>query len=229
MTRCVYLTFFGEYRGHAHPHESPRAITVPLIILAVLSVIAGLANATAFGVEEFAKYVEPTFAFPPVLVPDFDITLAAASFFLVVISLGVATVFWLDRRELRALKGLTDRSGAAKAGHRFLVKKYYLDDFYEGTVVGGIKGPIARASYWVNQHVIDGVVNFVGRTTAAFGRLTYRYFDQDVVDGAVNGIAAETGEAGGLLRYVQSGRIQRYALLLFASVGVLALSIVVFS
>jgi NADH-quinone oxidoreductase subunit L len=229
MTRCVYLTFFGEYRGHAHPHESPRAITVPLIVLAVLSVIAGLANATAFGVEEFAKYVEPTFAFPPVIVPDFDITLAAASFFLVVIALGVATVFWLDRKELRALKGLTERSGAAKAGHRFLVKKYYLDDFYEGTIVGGIKGPVARASYWVNQHVIDGVVNVVGRSTAAFGRLTYRYLDQDVVDGAVNGIATETGEAGGLLRQVQMGRVQRYAMFLFGSLIVLVLSIVVFS
>ena len=140
MTRCVYLTFFGEYRGHAHPHESPRAITVPLIVLAVLSVIAGLANATAFGVEEFAKYVEPRVAFPPVLVPDFDITLAAASFFLVIIALGVATVFWLDRKELRGLKGLTERSGAAKAGHLFLVRKYYLDDFYEGTDRRGHQG-----------------------------------------------------------------------------------------
>jgi NADH:ubiquinone oxidoreductase subunit 5 (subunit L)/multisubunit Na+/H+ antiporter MnhA subunit len=34
MTRCVYLTFFGEYRGHGHPHESERVITVPLVILA---------------------------------------------------------------------------------------------------------------------------------------------------------------------------------------------------
>ena len=41
MTRCVYLTFFGEYRGHGHPHESPKAITVPLIILAGFSVVAG--------------------------------------------------------------------------------------------------------------------------------------------------------------------------------------------
>ena len=34
MARCVYLTFFGEYRGHGHPHESERTITIPLIILA---------------------------------------------------------------------------------------------------------------------------------------------------------------------------------------------------
>ena len=47
----------------------------------------------------------------------------------------------------------------------------------------------------------------------------YRILDQEVVDGAVNGIANETGNAGGLLSYVQSGRVQRYALILFASVG----------
>ncbi len=228
MTRCVWLTFFGEYRGHAHPHESPRAITVPLIVLAGFSIVAGLANATAFGIEEFAKYVEPRVAFPPVIVPDFDLTLAAVSFFLVIISLGVAAVFWLDRKELKALKGLTDRSSAAKAGHRFLLNKYYLDHLYEGTIVAGIKGPIARASYWVNQNVIDGVVNAVGKGASGFGKLAYR-FDQSVVDGAVNGIANQTGEAGGMLRYLQSGRVQRYALILFASIGVMALLLVIFS
>ena len=74
-----------------------------------------------------------------------------------------AAVFWLDRKELAGLKGLTERSRAAKAGHAFLLNKYYLDHLYEGTIVAGIKGPIARASYWVNQHVIDGVVNGAGR------------------------------------------------------------------
>src|SRR5437667_3100095 len=57
MTRCVYLTFFGEPRGLAaehHPHESPPAITVPLVVLAVLSVTAGLLNAPH--VELFRKW-----------------------------------------------------------------------------------------------------------------------------------------------------------------------------
>jgi NADH-quinone oxidoreductase subunit L len=229
MTRCVYLTFFGEYRGHGHPHESPRAITGPLVVLAGFSVVAGLANASAFGIEEFAKYVEPKFAFPPVITPDFDITLAAVSFALVVLALGFATVFWLDRKELQALKGLTDRSRVAKAGHLFLVNKYYLDQFYEGTIVDGIRGPLARAAYWVNQNVIDGVVNAAGKGTSGFGRVVYRFVDQDVVDGAVNGIARETGQAGGLMTYIQTGRVQRYALILFGSVGLLALALVVFN
>ena len=51
MTRCVYLTFFGDYRGHGEPHESPPIITVPLLVLAGLSVLAGFTNAGAFGIE----------------------------------------------------------------------------------------------------------------------------------------------------------------------------------
>jgi len=229
MTRCVWLTFFGEYRGHHHPHESPKAITGPLIVLAGFSIVAGLANASAFGIEKFKEYVEPHGPwFPHVVQPDFDIGLAAISFAIVVVAIGIGLFFWLDRKELRGLKGLTARSGAAKAGHGFLVNKYYLDHLYEGVVVAGIKGPIARASYWVNMHVIDGVVNSVGKGSAALGRLTYRYVDRDVVDGAVNGLARETDQAGGLLRPLQSGRLQRYALFLFASVGLIALAIAIF-
>jgi NADH-quinone oxidoreductase subunit L len=44
MTRAVWLTFFGEYKGHAHPHESPKLMTYPLIALAGFSVVAGLIN-----------------------------------------------------------------------------------------------------------------------------------------------------------------------------------------
>jgi len=57
----------------------------------------------------------------------------------------------------------------------------------------------------------------------------YRFVDQDVVDGAVNGIANETGQAGGLMTYIQTGRVQRYALILFGSVGFLALALVIFN
>ena len=230
MTRCVWLTFFGEYRGHAHPRESPRAITGPLVVLAGFSIVAGLANASAFGIEKFKEYVEPRGSFfPEVVTPDFDIALAAASFAIVVIAIGIGLFFWLDRKELRALKGLTERSRALEAGHTFLLNKYYLDHLYENGIVGGIKGPIARASYWVDQNVIDGAVNAAGKGSAALGQLVYRYVDQDVVDGAVNGIGRGTDEVGGLLRYVQSGRVQRYALMLFAAVGLLALALVLFS
>ena len=101
----------------------------------------------------------------------------------------------------------------------------HLDDLYEGVIVSGVKGPIARASYWFNQTVIDGVVNGAGRGATRAGRWAYDVFDQELVDGAVNDIGRETAMAGGGMTKLQSGRLQRYALLLLASVGVIGLAI----
>ena len=89
-----------------------------------------------------------------------------------IIALGVG-VGLLARPQGAAGRSRASPSATArrKAGHTFLVNKYYLDDLYEGIIVAGIKGPIAAASYWVNQHVIDNVVNYAGRGSAALGRL----------------------------------------------------------
>ena len=72
MTRVVYLTFFGTYRGHGHPHESGPRILVPLYVLAFFAVVAGLFNMpTGFQLwpeswqERFGHYVEPAAAYFP--------------------------------------------------------------------------------------------------------------------------------------------------------------------
>ncbi len=225
MTRCVYLTFFGEFRGHGEPHESPPTLTVPLVVLAVMSVGAGFINAEAFGIENFRDWFEGAVALPTLRHPSFNSVMAVVSVTVAVIGIGIAAYLWFQRQELGPFRGLTQRNAAAHAGYRFLENKYYLDDLYENVIVGGIRGPVAQASYWVNQHVIDGVVNAIGRGTATVARETYDVIDQKVVDGAVNGLAETTGETGGLLRYVQSGRVQRYALTLFAAVGALSLAL----
>jgi NADH-quinone oxidoreductase subunit L len=225
MTRCVYLTFFGEYRGHGQPHESEPAITIPLIILAGFSILVGLVNAAPLGIEKFTEWVEPTVNFPSLVHAEFDYPKAIISVTIAAIGIGIAAFFWFRREELGPLKGLTQRNKAAHAGYAFLDNKYYLDHLYENVIVDGIRGSIARASYWVNQHVIDGAVNGVGRITARSGRVLYDVVDQRGVDGAITGIATGTGDAGSALRTVQSGRVQRYALFLFAAVGILALAL----
>ncbi len=226
MTRCVYLTFFGEYRGHGHPHESPRAMTVPLVVLAAFSVGAGLVNASAFDIEKFSEWVEPTVAFPELVHPDFELTGALLSLLCAGLGIVLAYAYWF--REAGP-HGLTERNRLARSGYTFLENKYYLDHLYENIIVASIKNAIARASYWVDQNVIDRAVNDVGTGAARVGRFAYDVVDQDVVDGAVNGIAVSTGETGGLLRYVQSGRVQRYALMLFAAVGLLSLALLIFN
>jgi len=144
MTRCVYLTFFGEYRGHGHPHESPPAITVPLVVLALLSVGAGLVNAPFFGYGfadftlnrtiELAGVEEHAFSFPD----------AVLSTLVVLAGITVAGMAYLGGR---LPVGLTHRNRAAHDGYTFLANKYYLDHLYTGIVVGGIKGPVARLMY----------------------------------------------------------------------------------
>jgi NADH-quinone oxidoreductase subunit L len=227
MTRCIYLTFFGEYRGHGHPHESEPLITVPLIILAFFSVFAGLLNAAPFGIEKFKEWVEPTVAFPTLVHADFDVPKAIISVTIAVLGIGIAAFFFFRKEEEGPLRGLTQRNALARAGYTFLEKKYYLDVLYENIIVAGIKGPIARAAYWFDQHIIDKIVNSVAWGARRLGVFTYDVIDQKVVDGAVNEIAEVTGETGGLLRYIQSGRVQRYALLLFAAVGLLSLALLI--
>jgi NADH-quinone oxidoreductase subunit L len=260
MTRCVYLTFFGEYRGghahaeqaHAHgladeeehdpahatahgaahdaghdahhggPHESPRAITGPLWVLTFFSLTAGFLNAVAFDVHWFQEWVEPRVAFPSVTHPDFSVGKAVLSVAIALVGIGAAYLFyWRGMGPQR----LSERNGLARAGKQFLVNKYYLDWLYTDVIVAGVKRPIARAAYWVNQHVIDNVLNVTGRGARALGRVTYDYVDQKVVDGVANGLAAGTGEAGGAVRQIQTGRLQFYAFMLVLAVGVFALAL----
>ena len=224
MTRCVYLTFFGEYRGHGHPHESPPVITVPLIVLSVFAVLAGFLNAAAIHVEKFAEWVEPRVAFPELVHPEFDYPTAIISLSIAALGIGIAAYFWFKREELGALKGLTQRNKLAHAGYTFLENKYYLDVLYENVIVASIKGGMA------NGCVLGQPARHRRRSSTApgkgakvVGKFTYEKLDQKGVDGAVNGVAEITGESGGLLRYLQSGRVQRYALLLFGAVGLLSL------
>ncbi|MFZ4514769.1 MAG: NADH-quinone oxidoreductase subunit L [Acidimicrobiia bacterium] len=235
MTRCVYLTFFGEYRGHHHPHESEKAITIPLWILAFFSVFAGWLQATFIHFEKFGDWIEPlsevdlngkmVAAFPELVHPHFELWLPAVA--LVVGATAIGLMYLYYWRNLGP-HGLTQRNAVARAGYTFLENKYYLDALYTGVIVGGIKGPIARLSYWINQNVIDAVPNGVGKASVALGRFAYDVVDQEGVDGVVNGLATGAGGFGGVLRRLQTGRVQWYALMLFFAVGLISLAVALY-
>ena len=131
------------------------------------------------------------------------------------------------RGALTPVYGLTRRSTTARAGYNLLVNKYYLDHLYTDIVVGSIKGPIARAAYWFNQVVIDGVVNGVGIGARRAAHVTYDVIDQKVVDGLVNGAGAGAEESGSFLRHMQTGRVQQYAAALFFAAAAFAVGLLV--
>jgi NADH-quinone oxidoreductase subunit L len=228
MGRCVFLTFHGEYRGHGHPHESPRSMTVPLVLLAIPSAFIGLINVP--GLEKFTDWVR--FEVPGVqeeIIKEHHFNPGLAIFSLAIAVAGLLVSAMVFYWKNAPAKGAWTRVPAFRALNTFLVEKYYLDRIFVDGVVGSIKGPIARAAYWVNQNVIDGVVNAVGIGAKAVGRFTYDVIDQRGVDGVVNGIGIGASETGGVLRLVQSGRVQQYALMLFAAVGLLGLALILFT
>ena len=246
MTRCVYLTFFGEYRGHGQPHESGPRITVPLWILAGLALVAGFANlpkgfqlAPESLQERFGHYVEPVAGyFPQVTHATPSWSLAMVSTLVVLAGAGLSAHYYFVR-VARASKaagqsltelpnGPTTRLAAARLGHTLLANKYYLDHLYTGIVAGGTKGPVAQFVYRTNQEVLDRAVDGVGRTAVAAGRVVYHQIDQKVVDGFINGSGQVSIDSGEKLRRIQSGKVQNYAAILFAAATVLAGLLIVF-
>ena len=143
-----------------------------------------------------------------------------------IVSSWVFCVAFYGRRD-RRLVGLTQRVPPLRWGYTFVANKYYLDVLYENIIVNAIAHPIAKAAYWVNQNIIDGIANGIAAIGRRIGEWTYRWVDQGVVDGTVNGsgvLAEETGEA---LRPMQSGRVNQYGALLFGAAAVGAIVLVI--
>jgi NADH-quinone oxidoreductase subunit L len=208
----VLMTFYGEYRGHAHPHESPPSMAGPLVVLAGATVFVGLLGAPQFGAV-FGQWV-------------FYEAIEAAKFVPWMAALGtLVAVGGLYAGYAMYKTYATPDPMQARLGGLWDVfqNRFYIDGFYLRAIVYPIRDRASAGVYWFNQNVLDAIVN----GAAALARVLARgvmWFDRTVIDGAVNGIGELTGEAGGLLRFIQSGNVQWYAAGLF--VGVVALTVV---
>ncbi|MBA3982914.1 MAG: NADH-quinone oxidoreductase subunit L [Acidimicrobiia bacterium] len=167
--------------------------------------------------------------FPAVSHAEFEWSKAALS--LIVVGIGLVGSWFvcvaLYSKRSRSLVGLTQRLAPARWGYNFLWNKYYLDHLYEQRIIRSIAHPIARGANWVNQNVIDGVVNGLGIGGRKTGGWVYRNIDQRVVDGAVNASGAAAGGTGHALQPVQSGKVNQYGALLFGAAAVFAIVLVI--
>ena len=153
--RAMFLTFFGEYRGSVHPHESSPVMLIPLAVLALLSIGGGF----LFRIPEFLGSV-----FPPREVPE-DAILMAISTLAGLTGIAVAWLMYV------AKPGMADSfAGSMKGLYTLVYNKYFVDEIYDAAVVKPLVNG-SRVVLWkgVDAGMIDGAANGVGARARDIG------------------------------------------------------------
>ena len=190
MFRLIFLTFHGKERMtpevKKHIHEPPPAMTIPLVILAFFSIVAGFIGLpVVFGknLNWFGHFLEP------VIKKSHEAHLTLGTeWLLIIISVAVALIGILIAYIFYIKKTQIPHSLVARFPfiYKLLYNKYYVDEIYNATFVN----PTIKGS-----------------------KLIYDKFDLKVIDGAVNGTASSAGFFGKILSYFQTGLIKDYALI----------------
>ena len=245
MFRLMYLTFHGQPRMSPevehHIHESPKSMTVPLVILAFFSIFAGWLSwpHSLGGSDRFMHFVEPVFAREAVVLEEegktAQLTAGAkeeahtspAEYLLMGLSVAAAfTGLGLAWRFYRhAGKDYREPIHvAAPPLYTVLYHKWYVDEAYDYVFTGrrkidgfrlGVLG-LGDASAWFDVHIIDGTVNTAGWMTRVIARLS-SWWDSWIIDGIlVNGPAIAARLIGRGVRFLQWGLVQWYALVMVA-------------
>jgi NADH-quinone oxidoreductase subunit L len=191
--RLVSLTFEGERRweGDVHPHEAPKVMTIPLIILAVLSLVGGIVGIpeSLGGHNALQHWLEPVFTSADnklLIFPAGEVS--AAEYILMIVSLGVAIAGALIARNIFVKRREVAVQLASRWNrfYRLLVNKYYVDEIYDAAFVN----PVVKGSE----------------------KVLWAGFDMGLIDGAVNGTAKLIAIVSQFIRRMQTGVAQGYAL-----------------
>ncbi|HEX8170400.1 MAG TPA: NADH-quinone oxidoreductase subunit L [Thermoanaerobaculia bacterium] len=219
------------HHAHGHdPHESPIAMTGVLAILAVLSFIGGWVGLPAVLGGQHPSWFQQWLS--PVLLPidghpyEFHEASEALEYTLMIVSVAVAAfgIFLAWRFYKRDPLWSTPKRFATslRPVHRLLENKYFVDELYGATAIGGTL-VLARALWWFDRWVVDGLVNGIRHATVVlFGHGSW-IFDRYVVDGAVNGVAYGAKGGSMMFRRMQSGFVQNYALIMGGGIVLVAL------
>ena len=208
MFRLIFLTFFGKPRfdeHEVHVHESPRNMTVPLMILAFCSIFGGwFAAPHLLGkTDYFEAFLHPVFSAYGVESgieqgaslagaageaggispnPAMELLHALTGPPVILAIIGLLVAWWFYIRRPDAPKKLAERVHGL---YTLLLNKYYVDEIYAILFV--------RPFLWISTNVLWHVV------------------DERVIDGTVNGVADVARDAGGQARELQSGNARSYA------------------
>ncbi len=221
MFRLLTLTFWGHFRGtkeqEHHVHESPATMTIPLIVLAFLSIVSGYVGVPIIEhgdrIGEFLRPIRLPIAGMPERVhhAPLSIELGLMAAAVAVASIGIYLAWsWYSKGEGRT----PARLAAEWPGvYRAVAHKYFVDEAYEKVFVRGLALDGGRFLWEVDATVVDLIPNGAAAVTRGASWMAAA-FDQYVVDGLVNGVAYALQSLFQLFRRAQTGRVQNYALVM---------------
>jgi len=235
MFRLWYMTFAGPPRDehrYAHAHESPRVMTVPLIVLAVFAVGIGwpflgltdmLEQARPIGTqattqgELLANLVIPDEHLSHE--PEVKVPAGWAAFGTAAAGLLLATIIYLWK-----MLNPTELQQSFKPVHSFLWNKWWFDELYHIVFVIPVK-IVSACAAWVDRSIIDAFLHACAATCRAGSKVVDAVFDQTLVDGTFNAFARGTWDFGLWLRRVQTGSLRQYVM--FIVLGTLVMFIAI--
>jgi len=184
MFRLIWLTFFGKPRfdeRHVHVHESPKNMTVPLMILAFFSLTGGWLAFPALlgGKDYFTEFLAPVFG--PAEVAGGEAS-QSLEHMLSLVAVGAATLGLIVAWRMYT-KGA--QRGTSTGLLKILYNKYYVDELYQAAVVNPL--------VWISRNIL------------------WKTVDDGIIDGIVNGVGSSTSAVGDTVRHTQSGNTRSYA------------------
>jgi len=215
MFRLCFIAFYGKARDQhkfEHAHESPKVMTVPLVILAFLSIFAGWVGIPwlSKGYSSFVYHHEVHH-----LEPNFILMIVAT---LVALS-GIYLAYVIYYKGTISAERLKNRFSSI---HKLLYNKYYFDELYNAIIIR----PLFKLADFLFKKfdlgVIDWLVNAAGNFTM-FLSWFWELFDTYIVDGAVNGLGYVVRGTGAGIRRVQTGQLQNYAFIIFFGIVLIIL------
>ncbi|OGW88878.1 MAG: hypothetical protein A3A73_02625 [Omnitrophica bacterium RIFCSPLOWO2_01_FULL_50_24] len=209
MFRLLFLAFFGKTRGKFHAHESPVSMTIPLIILAVGSAVIGLPGSPVMD-HWFQSFILGGHG-EIHHVNSFVVAVSTAMCFL---GLLIALIFYIVQPELP--KKLAEKSWLFYSASQ---NKLWFDELYDASFIRGFKS-LAGILFRFDERVVDGCVNQVGFKTVALSRVK-NWIDQYMIDGLVNFTGWAVRTTSGIVRLLQTGVIHHYLLILLLGVLVI--------
>ncbi|MCX6310535.1 MAG: NADH-quinone oxidoreductase subunit L [Bacteroidetes bacterium] len=188
MFRLYFLTFHGKFRGthdqEHHLHESPKTMTVPLVILAILAAAGGFLGIPNGEQHLLYKFLEPAYGYASTWMDRpkaFSMDEARLMIIAVLSACAAIYVAWFVYKKKNMIP-IQNEIDMPKY-QRVIYHKYYVDEFYNAIV--------RKPMDWISDK-------------------GYKYFENKVVDGFVNGVGTVVKWSGGILRYAQSGNIGFY-------------------